>query len=229
MPLPLSDMVQVMPSIRIPPPHKGPLVLIATMGSARFDSLKSCLRHRDGDLSRQSVVKQIETATNITKADRLVDALAGAWAFANRAGHTYEQAAGIIAGSDVLKLSDNETSALAYRLSILFQSPVLSLLAHAISLAEEEEYSYCTLRILSDLRPMFSQDEDTEPVAALVRHTMKFSVHVEGRIESIVISVDDKALGDIRAGVERAMNKAQTLRQIAHKAGLRIVDLEATH
>ena len=203
---------------------------MATMSADCFDALESCFGPVEGDLSTVHVEGEIASAIDANEeAGPILDALIGACAFGRGKGLEPESTGKEVADSDLLELDDNSRSALAGRLATLFHSAVLELFAHAASLLAEDEYSYCTSRILSDLRPMFGADEDLTPAAALIRHTLKFDVHIDGRLESVVISVDDRALDEIAVGVERAQKKAESLRDVAHRAGLRVVNLKETH
>lgn len=199
------------------------------MSADSFGALQSCLGSVEGDLSNALVEQDIAAIPLIDEPGPILDALIGACAYGRGKDLTPEDAGKKIAESDTLELDDQARSALADRLSSLFQSPVLGLLAHAASLLAEDEYSYCTSRILSDLRPMFGADEDVAPSSALIRHTLKFEVHIDGRLESVVISVGDRALKELAAGVERAQKKAESLRDLAHSAGLRLIELKEAH
>ena len=229
-----------MATVRIPVRHKEPLAFVASMEEDRFDELKECFQPVQGDLSMSSVVRQIAAAVEPdAEAGAVLDALIGAKAFTSDIELTQENAALQIAalqiaalqiaGSDPLELDDPQRDVLADRLTALFQLPALNLLAHSSSLRAEDEYSYCASRIFSDLRPMFGPDEDVTAVAALIRHSLKFDVHIDGRIESLLIVVNERALQEIATVVERAIRKAESLRDIAHRAGLSVIDLEEMH
>lgn len=216
--------------VRIPVRHREPLALVASMSVERFEALRSCLGPVDGDLLTPRVVDEIASRVEVAdEAGMLLDSLIGAWAFGQDAELTSAVAANEVAASNLLDLDGPQRQTLADRLSSLFDTPTLGLLAHASSLRAEDVYSYCTARILSDLRPMFGSGGDIAPSATIVRHTLKFEVHVDGRIESIVIAVNDRALKELAESVERAIHKGDLLREIAHQAGLRMVDLGETH
>lgn len=200
------------------------------MSGDHFDALSSCFGSVEGDLSAVHVEQGIASAIPaIDAAGSILDALIGACAYGRGKDLTPEDAGKTIADADLLELDDTERSALADRLTSLFQSPVLGLLAHAASLLAEDEYSYCASRILSDLRPMFGTDDDVSASSALIRHTLKFEVHIDGRLESVVISIGDRALDELAAGVERAKKKAESLRDLAHRAELQVIELKETH
>lgn len=219
-----------MARIRIPASQIGPLERLAAMSDERYAELEAYFGPIEGDLTRQAVADRVAAVIdNAGEAEALLDAVLGACAFGRGAGLKQESAATEIAGSDLLELDDAEQKTLAARLEALFRSPTLELLAHAVSLRAEDEFTYCTSRILSDLRPIFGRDEEPTSTAALIRHTLKFDVHINGRLESVLISVDDRALQEIAAGVERAIRKSETLVKIAHDAGLRVVDLGEVH
>lgn len=220
----------VMAAIRIPVRHRGPLALVASMSRERFEALEDCFRPLEGDLSTSRVVSDITpVAEDLDEPVLMLHALIGAWAYGQDSDLTQESAAREVASSELLEISESERNVLAARLAALFHYPALDLLAHAASLRAEDEYSYCTSRILSDLRPMFSRDEDVVPIAALIRHSLKFDVHVNGRLESVTVALNDRALNAIATDIERALRKAESLREVAHKAGIKVVDSEEFH
>lgn len=200
------------------------------MGDEQFEELLTRFGSSEGDMTRTDIVDQLADVLEASEeATSVLDALVGAWTFGRLADLSQEGAGADVANSDELKLDSNERSGLAVRLASLFHSPVLDAFAHATSLVLEDDHSYCTSRILSDLRPMFGPDDDVTPTATLIRHSLRFDVHTDGRLESVLISIDERGLEELAAGVERANKKAKALRMIAHQAGLRVVDLEETH
>ena len=221
---------QVMAAIRIPVRHRGPLALVASMSRERFEALEDCFTPLEGDLSTSRVVSDIAPVVeDLDEPVLLLHALIGAWAYGQDTDLTQEDAAREVASSELLEIGESERSVLTARLTALFHHPALDLLAHAASIRAEDEYSYCTSRILSDLRPLFSRDEDVVPIAALIRHSLKFDVHVNGRIESVTIALNNRALNEIASDIERALRKAESLREVAHKAGVKIVESEDVH
>ena len=220
----------VMAAIRIPVRHRGPLALVASMSRERFEALEGCFGSPEGDLSTSRVVSDIApVAEDLDEPVLMLHALIGAWAYGQDSDLTQENTAQEVASSELLEISESERSILTDRLTALFHCSALDLLAHAASIRAEDEHSYCTSRILSDLRPMFSRDEDVVPIAALIRHSLKFDVHVNGRIESVTVALNDRALTEIAKDIERALRKAESLREVAHKAGIKIVDSEELH
>jgi len=205
--------------------------LLAALDKDSFDSVLTGFGAVKGDVSRSGLVKQLGGAlVSEDEASTLLDALVGAWNVGQRSELPLDQAARFVSASELLDLSDGEREILEQRLRQLFESATLGLFGHAFLLFAEDERAYCTSRILSDLRPMFGKnDDDLAPSAALIRHTLKVDVHVDGKLESIEISVNDRALRQLSGNIDRALLKAEALRKIAHDADLQVVDIQGTH
>lgn len=216
-----------MTDLRVPPSHRRPLVRLASMDDADYDRVKACFLRVEGDLSTSAVVSQLgATFESSGEAESVLDALIGASLFGHSTDPGLESAATEIVESDNLKLEPGQRELLGARLTELFQSPVLELFAKAVSLRAEDERSYCASRILTDLRPIFSQEESTEPLAALIQHTLKFDVHINGRVESILISIDSRGLTELATAIARAARKAVSMAGIARSANLQLVEFE---
>ena len=200
------------------------------MDRVAYDGLKACLLRAEGDLSTSTVVSQLsESFESGTEAESILDALIGASLFGYSTDIGLDDAAKEIAESDFLELGSSEREVLGTRLAELFRTPVLELFAKAVSLRAEDERSYCKSRILTDLRPIFSDDESAEPMAALIRHTLKFDVHTDGDIKSISISIDTRGLSELVTAIARAAQKAASLAEIARDSNLQLIDFEETN
>ncbi|WP_423918873.1 hypothetical protein [Candidatus Poriferisodalis sp.] len=200
------------------------------MDSEEYNDLYEKFLNLDETLVTSAIIARLEDLHgSLTDGEAMLDALLGACLYDRRTTQSRERVASDIAQSDVLDIQSSSQDILAERLVDLFETPVLRLLAHAASLRAEDDRLYCTSRILSDLRPLFSKDKDAEPIAALIRHTLRFNVHENGRIESIQISIGGKALAELKEAIERALQKSESLAQIARAAELMIVEHEETH
>ena len=197
------------------------------MDRVAYDGLKACLLRAEGDLSTSTIVSQLsEIFASGAEAESTLDALIGASLFAYSTDVGLEDAAKELTDSEILELGASERELLRSRFVELFRTPVLELFAKAVSLRAEEERSYCKSRILTDLRPIFSGDDSAEPIAALIKHTLKFDVHEDGDIRSISISIDTRGLSELVTAIARAAQKATSLAAIAHSSNLQLIDFE---
>lgn len=111
-----------------------------------------------------------------------------------------------------LKLPHSEREQFKEKLRTLLSSEFFSIVAKAYDLATEER-TFCTARILTDLRPVFGARVEDGPQAMVVLHTLKLVYH-EGskRHEEFFVALDADDLKALRKVIDRAEAKADTLR-----------------
>lgn len=225
-----SRMRSMATRIRIPLSHRASIENLAQLSDERYEALAECFEDLDGDLSTTNVEARVaEVLGDDQDATTVFDALIGASLFGRRAHRPPERVAQEVSTSELLQLEQDERRILADRLLSIFSRPGFVLIALASSLRAEDEFSYCTSRIVSDLRPVFTPSDDTEPIAALIQHSLKFEVHIDGRIQSVLIAVDARGLDELANNIKRAARKAEFLRRIAHESDLPVIDLHEEH
>lgn len=216
--------------IRIPPSHRASIERLAQLNDERYEALAGCFEVSDADLSTTDLEARVAAALGDDQdATSIFDALIGASLFGRRAHKSPERVAQEVSTSELLELERDERRTLEDRLVSIFSRPGFVLIALASSLRAEDEFSYCTSRIVSDLRPIFTPSDETEPIAALIQHSLKFEVHIDGRIQSILIAIDSRGLDELADNIRRAARKADGLRRIAHESDLPVIDLHEEH
>jgi hypothetical protein len=113
---------------------------------------------------------------------------------------------------DELRLPHAEREQFKNKLRPLLSSEFFSIVAKAYDLVTEER-TFCSARILTDLRPVFSARVEDGPQAMVVMHTLKLVYH-EGsrRHEEFFVALDAEDLRTLRKVVDRAEAKAEALR-----------------
>ena len=76
---------------------------------------------------------------------------------------------------------------------------------------------------MTDWRPVFSDGPAPEPEAGFVVHTLKLHYHAGDQMEDFYVAVDHGDLIDIKSQIDRAIAKADSLRQLMFRT--RQVDL----
>ena len=74
---------------------------------------------------------------------------------------------------------------------------------------------------MTDLRPIFGDNVDALPEAALLRHTLKFEfIHEENRLGNFYIVLDEADLDQMEEIIGRAKQKSASLKLALERAGL---------
>lgn len=117
--------------------------------------------------------------------------------------------------------------AFADRLLILLRSSQLYLAAKAGGLLTDNNSSYLSARIISDMRPLFGLSADKEPEAALIVHSLH--VHAlsgSGDEEDIYVALDSRDLQDLISVLERAVKKEKLLASFMEHSKITALDLQ---
>ncbi len=87
------------------------------------------------------------------------------------------------------------------------------------------ERNFTRMRIVTDIRPVFeSDDEVTEPLGAVVVHTMNvvFQKHLSGMHDEIFVGLDTEELLEMKACIDRAIAKSEILERSLKTFGARL-------
>jgi hypothetical protein len=111
-----------------------------------------------------------------------------------------------------LRLPHSERGPFKDKLRILLSSQAFAILAKAYDLATEER-TFCSSRILTDLRPVFGARVEDGPQAMVVLHTLRLTYHeAHKKHEEFFVVLDADDLKQLGNQIDRAERKAETLR-----------------
>lgn len=108
----------------------------------------------------------------------------------------------------------------------LLRAEAIVTTAAAADLLVQHEHPYRGARIISEIRPVFSQNVEEDPRAAVLIHTLQIGHwNADGSPDGLDIALDHADLHELHKVVERAMTKAETLRRFLETSGLESFDL----
>lgn len=84
----------------------------------------------------------------------------------------------------------------------------------ALKLSTEFSKIYIDSRIITDIRPTFSDDDELLTNSALITHSLKFEYQEDDRHEELFLTLDSKDLDELKRQIERAKNKEEKLKTI---------------
>jgi hypothetical protein len=153
----------------------------------------------------------------------LMTALLGAGSYHSSSGDSTDRFAADVASSSDLKLEPDERSALKSRLTALLSVPSVAASTKALDLQSEHERLFHSARILTDLRPVFGNEEVTSPTATLITHMLKLEYHEESGHEALYVALDDGDIEQLIQVLMRAQQKSQSLRSLVAASGLTLL------
>ncbi len=101
----------------------------------------------------------------------------------------------------------------------------LRIIARAAGLRFENEHSLTGTRVVTDIRPVFEQENPHEPPAgAMVVHTLKINYIASGEENSFFVSLDAEDIRELTEQLQRANSKTESLQAVLKAADVHYVD-----
>ena len=131
----------------------------------------------------------------------------------------------LLAAARPLQTGESQSSeTLQQALKDLLSVRPLSMISKARGIHTDHENTFCTVRILTDLRAVFDVDVKQEPVGFVMAHILKLGYHHAGKHTSLHIAMDKADIDKLIAALQRAQEKASTLsRTTSEKCGFTIL------
>lgn len=130
-----------------------------------------------------------------------------------------------IATSRDLDLPPDTAGLLTERLEVLARLPVIAITAKTKDIASEHDRIFHSARVLTDIRPVFGDDPHQPPLGAVVSHLLRIDVFRHGKLEDYFVALDNSDLVALKAVVDRAIEKNQSLGKILDVSGFARFDL----
>lgn len=122
-------------------------------------------------------------------------------------------------------LSGGERKTLAARLTALLSAPSFAAFGKAVDIARESDRLLHTSRVITDVRPVFGQEASSNPLGAVIVHTLRLD-YLEGNdVKTISFALTSPDLAQLKRTVERAQAKESTLSGMLRRVELAEFDL----
>lgn len=96
----------------------------------------------------------------------------------------------------------------------------------ARELQGEAERTFCEARVITDIRPVYGETVEEAPTALLVVHTLKLVFHEMSGHKEFYLALDEEDIASLKKSLDRAEEKARTLKALFAKKDLRTVELK---
>lgn len=208
--------------LAIPASQKESIKQLIDLPEDKWKSLLQALEVAEPTISARLMTEHIapEVDLSVDQLRRLV-VMAGSLYMTRdqRAVNAEEFADAVVQAAineELVKRDDSEgASKLKDRISrLLSLDRSLGVSAKATQLLQRHKNPLATARIFTDIRPVFTGDEDPTPQAAVVVHTLELVTSTDGRELSHYIALDSTDLKTLKRIVDRAIRKETSLRTI---------------
>jgi hypothetical protein len=122
-------------------------------------------------------------------------------------------------GKEDLFVAPESQGRVAAHLKTLLTIESLRLASKALGLKTDHERLFCGVKIVTDIRPVFS-DVQQKPTRAIIGHTLKLEYHEEGEHKELYLALDADDIRKIGKVLQRAETKETSLRALLGDAGL---------
>lgn len=130
-------------------------------------------------------------------------------------------------GVDELQISGQEREEFKDRMVQLLSVESIDIGIKANDLLVEHEHTVHSTRVLTDLRPIFSQNPEDGPKAAVIVHMLKISYHNESdEVEEFYVGLDTGDINRLIDTLRRAESKADNLRLFLENTNVNYIHAE---
>jgi len=106
---------------------------------------------------------------------------------------------------------------------LLTVDKAIAVTAKAHDIVTNHANIFCGVKVLSDIRPIFSASADVVS-AAVVVHALNISYHQAQEHKEFFVALDNADVSSLRAALERAEKKAKILASMIQKAGINYLE-----
>ena len=216
-----------MPHLKVPEEHINGLSRIMRLSPAEVDLVVDALE-RMKSTNRQALTKQVrEALPEMGKEDasEIVGTLLSLYSARTGMDLTLDSfVTEIIKASKHLDGQTQTHGGSEDTLKRLLGVRPLSMISKARGIHTDHENTFCTARIITDLRAVFDGDVKNEPVGFVMAHILHLGYHHDGKHSNLHLAMDKTDIDNLIVILERAKVKAATLsRAVTERAGFAIL------
>lgn len=214
--------------VAIPPTHRAALAMLAELTQEVFQSLCNTLEALPATLQRDEMFTRVQAvlqSEDAGKANHLISALLGAATLKGRGEVEAHELAKAVAYQDSLDITPSKREVLAERLVRLLQIRSVAKVAKAFDMLFEHERVFHGARVITDIRPVFSDNVSEGAVGAVLLHTLKLDLHVASGSSELYVALDSRDLQRLKKVLQRALDKDRELRKFMAAAGLALLEV----
>jgi hypothetical protein len=211
-------------SVEIPDEEQGVLAGFLKLSDLALEGLEQALRRATPTLDTEALISQLRaepTLADVSDLTEVVGTLISIAGTSYSAGTNVDETLDVVIKSikdgDIVKLTDADAEILKGRLARLVKSTPVDIVAKASELLRANDRTFQSVRIATDLRPIYSGDNLTVAGGVII-HQFSINATHNGRRETTYYALDSIDLQALNAVISRAMKKDKALREYASAA-----------
>lgn len=209
-----------MPVLNIPPDDRLGLAILREMPDEVFQSL---LIEIDRSPASVPTVKNLSPGD----AEQVMDAVNSMARVRAYAEVDVEEFATDVCESliEYKELKSEEVPRFREKLTKLLGVEALNIAAKAVALLGEHEHLFCSVRVITDARPVYGKSVSEPPAAMVITHILKIDYHgAGGHLHEFYLGLGSNDIRELRAALDRAEEKAKSLQTAFEAAKIRFID-----
>lgn len=224
-----------MPILRIPPEHQTGLVKLALLSDQVASQLRAAFGAAAQKMEGSTLSPEdIGPISGLSRADleRITDAVVGlnfarvysdvdVEDFGNDVSESMQSA-----GPSGFPATEDAIDRFRKRIQEFLTIEGITQSAKTNVLRYEHERSVHSLKILTDIRPVFGNTVEEPPEAVVIMHTLKMAYHRGSRLDEAFFGMDEDDLQQLKEAVARAELKARNIRAALAKGHLKVISQE---
>lgn len=224
-----------MADLRIPEEYEAGLTKLVALSDEAVWELVEALKEEppvlNGSNMSARVASKLETVPR-KDVDDIVGILGSLYLLRSRYGSSIDDFTNDVlqamdeSDTEELKLSGKNRDHFRSRLSELLDLKSVGVGTKALEVLFENERSFHSARIVTDLRPIFGADPEEPPAGAVVVHMLKITYFERGRLRDFFVALDTTDVGTLRGILDRASLKDNNLKAFLDSAQMPYVDPE---
>jgi hypothetical protein len=202
------------------------MIKIARLPDSSADELANSIRNAPPMARLKEMVKYVAERIHSISAEDVGEIIGSLYAL-----YRVRMAAATVSGERFLKdlmedistrpdppLSPEVISTARRRFEILLNIETLAAISKAMRVQREGERLFCDSTILSDMRPVFTDDPAVRPSGFVVNHVLEIEYHENGEHRAFFVVLDAMDLATLKKTVDRASAKDHTLSALLEEA-----------
>ena len=216
-------MTQQMPEAYVPV-----LRMLHEASQESYDALLAAVELLDEPSGIRDFADRASQSTELARDETqaLLSMLLWAVAHAETGGSKLGELIGAFVASEELALGDEDQQRLASRVLSLADRRSVRVLYKSLDLIREHRNVFVDARVVTDVRPVFGGDIAEGIDAVVLTHSLKLEFVQEDQHKSFHVALDQSDIHVLRDVLERAIDKAASLRELLESAGISNLTLE---
>jgi hypothetical protein len=222
-------------SLKIPDRSKDGLARLIAFDDATIEKFAAALEAQPPKLGIGCLAAQVGRSVGLSESETepLIRILFSLYSVRHEEGLSVDEMVDEVrealakAGDDRLKLSDEAWRSFALRIRrLLSLDRSFGVMVKALDIQFDYPRHFHGARILTDARPVFSEEVTEEPTSFIVTHVLKLTIHEDGAEKDWFVAMSSDDLENLRKTIDRAIVKERSLSSVLRKSSARVLEWE---